>query len=95
MRVCGDLDQKLTTVAVASGSCSEVIPKALQMNCDVIVTGDMKYHESIDAVNSGISIIDAGHYPTEKLVTEIFERLLSPFGIEVYVSKNPDIFQFI
>lgn len=95
VRVCGDSGKKLLTAAVASGSCSEVIPTARAMGCDVIVTGDMKYHESIDAVNSGIAIIDAGHYPTEKLVTEIFKSIIEPQGIEVYVSKNPDIFRFV
>lgn len=94
VRVCGDTDAVIKTAAAASGSCSEMIIPAKNAGCDVIVTGDIKYHEALDAVNSGIFIIDAGHYPTEIFVTEIFERILSETGLEIIKPKHGDVFKW-
>lgn len=95
IRVSGDLEKTVSTLAVASGSCAEVIPLAKSLGCDAIITGDMKYHNTIDNVESGIAVIDAGHYPTEICVTDIFENILKDSGIKIIKSKNKDIFQFI
>ena len=92
IRVCGDLKAKIKTVAVASGSCSDIIPLAKEKGCDVIITADMKYHNAMDSIFSGISVIDAGHYPTEIIVMDIFEKLLKNTEIETVKSQNKDIF---
>lgn len=95
VRVSGNLDKIIKTVAVASGSCSDIIPEALKKGCDVIITADMKYHNTIENVESGIAVIDAGHYPTEIIVMDIFEEILKDTGIQTVKSKNKDIFNFI
>ena len=61
----------------------------------MLVTADLKYHISADATEMGIALIDAGHYPTEVFVCEIFEELLKDTGIEIVKSKNEDVFKFI
>lgn len=95
VRVCGNINNNISTLAVASGSCSEIIPLAKKLGCDAIITGDMKYHNAIDNAETGISIIDAGHYPTEALVINIFEDILKDTGIKIIKFENKDIFQFI
>lgn len=95
LRAAGDENTVISRIAVAGGSCSEVIPLALAKGCQAIITGDMKYHETIDAVNSGICVIDAGHYGTEHHVIGIFEEILKPLGVEMLHSENPDVFSFI
>lgn len=95
LRVTGDLNRKINRLCVAGGSCSECIENAIQNKCDAIVTGDIKYHEAIDFTESGICIIDAGHYPTEIMVMEIFENLIKNSGVQYEFSKNRDIFIFM
>lgn len=95
VRVAGSPRTKIERIAVAGGSCSEVIPLAAAKGCQAIITGDMKYHETMDAANSGICVIDAGHYGTEKNVIEIFERILEPLGVELVKSYRTDVFVFI
>ena len=95
VRVCGDKEKKISRVAVASGACAESIPTAVKKGADAIVTADMKYHDMINYGELGISIIDAGHYPTEIIVTDIFGKLLSGTGLTLIKSKNPDIFEFV
>lgn len=95
VRAAGDFDKDITTVAVASGSCSEVIPLAKSKGADVIITGDMKYHNMIDMTELGICVIDAGHYPTEICVMDIFADILKDTDVEIIKSENKDIFKFI
>ena len=55
----------------------------------------MKYHNTIDSTEMGIAVIDAGHYPTETIVMDIFESILKDTDLELVRSKNKDIFQFV
>ena len=95
LRVSGDFEKNINTVAVASGSCSEIIPLAYEKGADVIITGDMKYHNMIDMTELGICVIDAGHYPTEICVMDIFEDILKDTDIEIIKSENKDIFKLV
>ena len=93
VRVCGDLDKKIETVAVCGGGGSDLIDEVVNLGGDVFVTSDMKYHISHDAVDKGLSIIDAGHYPTEVYVQEIFDALLKNTGVEIIKSAHKDVFK--
>ncbi len=95
VRASGSPDTIISTLAVASGSCSEIIPIAKALGADAVITGDMKYHNTIDNVESGICIIDAGHYPTEIIVMDIFADILKDTKVKIIKSENKDIFRFI
>lgn len=95
VRASGDMSRKIKKLAVASGSCAEYIENAVQSGCDAIITGDLKYHETIDGTEKGICIIDAGHYPTEIIVKDIFAELLKDTDTELVYSHSRDIFKYI
>jgi dinuclear metal center YbgI/SA1388 family protein len=65
IRVYGDPGREVQKVAVCSGSGKSLVNAALLSGADVFVTGDLDYHTAIDAVASGLALIDAGHYGTE------------------------------
>ncbi len=94
VRVCGS-DRIISFAAFASGSCSEYVPSAIKSGADVIVTADMKYHNCIEYVHDGIAIIDAGHYPTENIVKDMFTELLRDTGAEIIPADTSDIFRVI
>lgn len=95
VRAAGDMNKEIKSLCVASGSCSESIETAIAKGCDAVITGDLRYHETMDFAEQGIFIIDAGHYPTEIMVTDIFEEILSESGVETVKSKNKDTFRFV
>ncbi len=95
VRFCGNNEKAIKTLAAASGSCAEIIPLAKEKGCDAIITADMKYHEMCDSYFSDIAVIDAGHYPTEIIVLDIFEKILKNTGIICIKSENTDVFKFI
>ena len=49
---------------------------AVRVGADVLLTGDVKYHDARDAEELGIALIDAGHFHTEIImVDEVAARL--------------------
>ncbi len=68
LRVVGELNKKVKKIAVIGGSGSSFIPEVIRQNVDVLITGDVKYHEARDAENVGLAIIDAGHQGTEEIM---------------------------
>lgn len=63
--------RKVHRVAVGGGSCSGMIDDVLAMGCDTFVTSDVKYDGFLEALDKGLNLIDAGHYPTENVVCPV------------------------
>lgn len=82
-------------LAICSGSGSEYWRLAKENGCNALLTGDVKYHTALEATENGIIIIDAGHFPTEHIVYEIFEKILYNLPIELIKSQSKDIFEII
>jgi len=74
--VVGDLQAEIRKVAVVSGSGASFIKRAAHENVDVLVTGDVRYHEAREAQILGINVVDAGHYGTEHLAVELLAQVL-------------------
>ena len=89
LRYTGDTNKSVRRIAVNSGGGSDALCEAIKKGADVFVTGDVKYNPFRDASESGIALIDAGHYETEFIVTKLFCELFSEKfpGTEVLVSK--------
>jgi len=62
-------------VAVCGGSGGFLIPEALRAGADVLVTGDIRYHDFFEA-GGKILLADAGHYETEQFMIEGVADLL-------------------
>ncbi len=76
VRFAGDADRKIKKVALLNGSGSKFTSSARFAGADVLVTGDMQYHDIIDALEMGLCIIDAGHYATEKIMMSYIAEYL-------------------
>ncbi|MGI6295807.1 MAG: Nif3-like dinuclear metal center hexameric protein [Armatimonadota bacterium] len=87
IKVAGNVDQKIRRVAVCGGSGSGQYKEAAAAGADVYVTGDTKHHDILDANDLGLSIIDAGHFHTEKpgmvALANRLKRMYENHGIEV------------
>lgn len=76
LRFVGAPDSPLSRVALCSGSGASLLRAALRAGAQVLVTGDVKYHEAREAEELGIALIDAGHFPTEIIMVEEVSRRL-------------------
>lgn len=65
LRVSGDRDMSVGTVAVVPGSGSSFIELAAGL-ADVLVTGDVSHHRTVAAADLGLAVVDPGHTTTER-----------------------------
>lgn len=68
-------DKKINKVAVIGGSGMSYINEAYAAGADILLTGDVKYHEAYDAKLAGRNVIDTGHY-MEIAMTEGLKKLI-------------------
>ena len=76
VRIYGDPDTMVEKAAICTGSGKSMISDVLAKGADVYVTGDIDHHTGIDAVASGLPIIDAGHYGTEYIFMKAMRKIL-------------------
>ncbi|MCI8515236.1 MAG: Nif3-like dinuclear metal center hexameric protein [Lachnospiraceae bacterium] len=69
-------DRLAKRIAISPGSGKGMIKLAETAECDVLISGDFGHHDGIDAVASGISVINAGHYGLEHIFTDFLESYL-------------------
>ena len=70
LRYVGDPMTKISKVALCSGSGASLLREAVRSGADLLVTGDVKYHEAREAEDLGLALIDAGHFPTEIIMVD-------------------------
>lgn len=95
LNVAGNLDKKVKKVAVVTGSGMEFVSDAVKCGCDILLTGDVKHHQAIDALREGISVIDGSHYFTEVCFMELMHEFINKnFSVSVYeTQKNTNPFK--
>ncbi|MFD2209192.1 Nif3-like dinuclear metal center hexameric protein [Virgibacillus halophilus] len=99
VRVTGDLEKKIKTIAVLGGSGEKYFMQAKQKGADAFVTGDMTFHAAQDAQQAGLAVIDPGHHVEKIMKTATQEYLQNKFAnneVEIITSKvDTEPFQFI
>lgn len=70
VRFVGDGGRPVRKVALCGGSGMSLLRDAQRQGADVLVTGDVKYHEARDAEALGVALVDGGHFGTEALMVD-------------------------
>lgn len=80
-------------VAVCGGAGADLMDVALSAGAQALVTADVRHHELLEAVASGMTVLDAGHFATETGVMKpLCERLASLFPqtpMRLFAQQNP------
>ena len=50
--------------------------KAQRSGADVLISGDVKYHEAQDILDMGMCLIDCGHFESENIFKDVMKRFL-------------------
>ena len=83
-----DGGKPIRRVAVGGGACGEYFQAAAAAGCDAMVTADLSYHVFLDAQAMGMTVIDAGHFPTEDVVCPVLVEYLRRKFPDVTVEKS-------
>ncbi|NLY46209.1 MAG: Nif3-like dinuclear metal center hexameric protein [Tissierella sp.] len=96
--VYGDKKDDIEKVAVCGGSGSDFIKDAYKQGADIYITGDIKYHDAELGYQLGLTIVDAGHFNTEKIILPTIKDYLEKNlnnKIEIEVLMESSVPQFI
>ncbi len=85
-----DGGRPIRRVAVGGGACGSMLEAVRAAGCDAFVTSDLKYNHFLDAGELGLTLIDAGHFPTENVVVPVLHDWLTEGfpQLEVIVSQT-------
>jgi len=90
-----DAGNTISTVAVCGGSLSSLTYELIG-KVDAFVTGDLTHHYFIDAADSGLTAVAAGHFETENpVITVLADKLSRQFpDVEFTVinQENPVVY---
>lgn len=85
-------DKPIKAVAVGGGACEEYIGEAMKC-ADCFLTGDLKYHDMLEASENGFSVISAGHFETESepfyMLTDKLKAIFPDVEFIRAEQKNP------
>lgn len=99
LRLVGNPDASVTTVAVLGGSGGRYWTDAKKQGADVYITGDLDHHTALDAREAGLCLLDPGHH-VEHWVLPPLKRMLLDSGKweenRIHItSVNTNPFQFL
>ncbi|MCL2364666.1 MAG: Nif3-like dinuclear metal center hexameric protein [Defluviitaleaceae bacterium] len=90
IRYSGDPSAMICKAGLCGGDASH--PRywgaALAQDCDVFITGDMRYHNAQDAVEAGINLIDITHYAGEALIIDAITTRLRDAATHDNINLN-------
>ena len=75
-------------MAVGGGACGGSFRQAAERGCDAFVTADVKYDQFLDSRAMGLSLIDAGHFPTEDVICPVLAAYLRERFPDLKVAKS-------
>ncbi|WP_297484940.1 Nif3-like dinuclear metal center hexameric protein [Sulfurimonas sp.] len=83
---------RVKRVALTTGSgCS--LMRSLDADC--FLTGDIKYHDAMEAKSIKLSLIDIGHYESECFFAQILQKHLKILGLKVIIASSENPFTYI
>jgi len=98
VRVAGAMRERVQKIAVVGGSGGSFVQAAAQCGAELLVTGDVDYHDADEARFLGLMVIDAGHFGTERHVPNDLKSYLESQALEhrealsVFMAEESDAF---
>lgn len=80
-------------VALINGSGMSYWRKVKSLGADLFITGDIGYHDALDAKEAGINIFDIGHFESENCFVELLRKDIEGMGIEVITFNDGPVFE--
>ena len=85
---------KIKKIAITTGSGDSFITEVMNNDVDLFITGDVSYHDALDALENGLNVIDFGHYESEHFFYEILIEELKDNNLEFLVFNREPVFKF-
>ncbi|MBQ9544596.1 MAG: Nif3-like dinuclear metal center hexameric protein [Clostridia bacterium] len=80
-------NKKITKAVCVCGGGRDLLSAACACGADLVISGDLGYNGVLDAVESGMSVLELPHRASELLCLNVFEDLIASNAPDVYVKK--------
>lgn len=87
--IVGSRETVINKVAIVGGSGANYVEIAKRKRCDVLITGDVGFHQAQEALSKGICLIDAGH-AIEIIFNDYMADFINLFDNVVALSSEID-----
>lgn len=86
----GPSDRPVRRVAIACGAGDDFLGDAHRAGADALLTGEARYHRSVEAIAIGVHLVLAGHHATERPgVEDLAERIGQAMAnVQVWASRR-------
>ncbi|MGM0368150.1 MAG: Nif3-like dinuclear metal center hexameric protein [Actinomycetota bacterium] len=83
-------NKKIKRVALSCGSANSLTRNLVGLDCDIVVVGEIGYHNALEIINSGKVVVALGHSNSEKYaIDDIYSKLESYFkNQEIKIVKS-------
>ncbi|MBX3365178.1 MAG: Nif3-like dinuclear metal center hexameric protein [Phycisphaeraceae bacterium] len=90
-------DRPFSAIGVVPGAGESLAPLARREGCEVFVTGEMRHQKVLECLNTGLSVLLAGHTNTERgYLPRLAERLREALpGLVTHVSNADQDILFV
>jgi dinuclear metal center YbgI/SA1388 family protein len=90
LQAVGQEGAVVATVAVACGSAGEFLGPAREAGCQLLVTGEVRFHTCLEAEAAGIGLLLVGHFASERFAVEALAAVLAAElpSVEVWASRS-------
>lgn len=89
---CVKCTDSLKNIALVTGSGCSLLNS---IEADCFLTGDIKYHDAMEAKSINLSLIDIGHFESEQFFAQILLKHLKILGLEVIIASSKNPFTYI
>jgi len=77
--------------AITTGSGGDLISK---IDADCFLSGDLKYHQALEAKENNLSLIDIGHFESERYFPECLANNLKNLPLKAIMSNSKNPFEY-
>ncbi|MCL1862517.1 MAG: Nif3-like dinuclear metal center hexameric protein [Defluviitaleaceae bacterium] len=86
VRIAGDPEKSIKKIAICGGDGTKYIDCAISKNCDVYITGDLRYHVVQESIEQNIAFLDITHYAGEIPIVDSIVSRFCEF-VEIHASQ--------
>lgn len=84
-------NERIGRLALCTGSGGDLIG---EVRADVFLTGDIKYHQALEAAHNNLNLIDIGHFESERYFGESLAKYLQNLAIPTIISNSKNPFSY-
>lgn len=93
IRVAGNPDLIIKTVAVCSGSGSSFVDHFITSEAQAYVSGDLRYHDARTVEAANLGLVDIGHFASEHLIVDVLTNRLDKVFSEKNIAVNIEAYK--